>query len=114
MPLYDWKNLYTTNYDELIENAYTLNGRNLLVYASNFDFTVRGHPTDTRLFKLHGTISHDTSDGHTARLIITTQDYDYSEEYRQKLFDNFKADLSDSNLIMIGHSLADQDIKDIY
>jgi len=39
LPLYDWKSLYTTNYDELIEEAYKLKSKDLTTYASNFDFT---------------------------------------------------------------------------
>lgn len=56
IPLYDWKNIYTTNYDELIEEAYKIRLRDLSVYSSNFDFTIHETPESTKLFKLHGTI----------------------------------------------------------
>jgi hypothetical protein len=65
------------------------------------------------LFKLHGTIGKDISDGNVARLIITGTDYRYTDEYRQHLFDTFKADLADSNLVIIGHSLSDPDIREL-
>jgi hypothetical protein len=113
VPLYEWKSLYTTNYDELIEDAYKRLERTLLVYSSNFDFSVRGKEISTKLFKLHGTISKDISDGNVARLIISGNDYRYTEEYRQHLYDTFKADLADSNLIIIGHSLSDPDIREL-
>jgi hypothetical protein len=111
IPLYEWKALYTTNYDELIEEAYKRAEKSLIVYSSNFDFTLRGNPVSTKLFKLHGTISKDTSSGDNARLILTSTDYNFTEEYREKLYDRFKADLRDSSLVIIGHSLADPDIK---
>lgn len=57
VPLYDWKSIYTTNYDELVEDAYRRRGANLTVYDSNFDFTVKGKSLTTKLYKLHGTIS---------------------------------------------------------
>lgn len=111
IPLYEWKALYTTNYDELVEEAYKHADRSLTVYSSNFDFTLRGNPVSTKLFKLHGTISKDTSSGDNARLVLTSNDYNYTEEYREKLFDTFRADLGDSSLVIIGHSLADPDVK---
>ncbi len=111
MPAYGWKALYTTNYDELVEEAYERAGKPLLVYSSNFDFTVRGAPAATKLFKLHGTLSKDICDGHMSRLILTSTDYSFTEEYREKLFDRFRADLDESDLIIVGHSLADENIK---
>ena len=66
-----------------------------------------------KLFKLHGTIEKDISDGHAGRIIITNSDYDHTEDYRQSLFDQFKSDLAGAHLIIIGHSLADPDIKDV-
>lgn len=66
-----------------------------------------------KLFKLHGTIEKDTADGHVSRIIITDTDYDHTEDYRQSLFDRLKSDLAGAHLIIIGHSLADPDIKEI-
>ena len=113
LPLYDWKAIYTTNYDELIEESYNKKHKPLTVYSSNFDFTIRGRPTATRLFKLHGTITKDVSDGHNARIILTESDYTFTKDYREKLYDTFRAALAESNLVIIGHSLADQDIKEV-
>jgi hypothetical protein len=98
--LYDWKALYTTNYDELIEAAYQLRRKPLLVYSSNFDFGVRGRELTTRLFKVHGTISKDISDGHAARMILTGSDYRNLSEYREHLYRNLQADMADSNLVI--------------
>ncbi len=113
VPLYDWRNIYTTNYDELIESAYSRHGTPMNVYASNFDFTIHNSPENTKLFKLHGTIGKDDSDGYRGRIIITENDFDHTEDFRQALFDHFKSDVNISNLIIIGHSLADPDIKGI-
>ncbi len=112
LPLYDWKSLFTTNYDSLIEQSYKQAGRDIGVFSSNFDFTIHELPAQVKLFKLHGTIEKDVSDGHTARIILTDQDYDQTDDYREMLFDRLKSDLSGAHLI-IGHSLADPDIKEI-
>ena len=113
IPRYDWKAIYTTNYDTLIEEAYGRHGVPLSVYDSNFDFRVRGNILTTKLYKLHGTINKDIVDGNNSRLVLTQGDYKHTQDYRDKLFDALKADLSEANIIIIGQSLADPDIKAI-
>jgi hypothetical protein len=111
LPLYDWKSIYTTNYDEIIEQAYARRSRPLKAYSTNFDFTLKEEPDQTECFKLHGTISKDISLGDRSRIIITEADYDATDEYRDQLFDRLKADIGASQLIIIGHSLADNDVR---
>lgn len=113
LPLYPWKSIFTTNYDDLVEQAYKLKGRSVRVYHCAFDFQECDDEFDAVLFKLHGTIDHDIADGHKSRLIITEQDYDQTSKYRDFLYDRFKGDLAGSNLVIIGQSLADPDIKSI-
>jgi hypothetical protein len=72
LPLYNWKSIYTTNYDELIEQAYRRRKRLLRVYSTNFDFSKADEdPNATELFKLHGTISKDITLGDRSRIILT-------------------------------------------
>jgi len=113
LPLYNWKNIYTTNYDHLIEQSYQRKNTPIIVYSSNFDFTVKSIPEAIKLFKLHGTIDKDISDGSNGRIIITESDYDNTIDYREALFSSFSNDLSGANLIIIGYSLSDPHIKDI-
>jgi hypothetical protein len=65
LPLYEWKSLFTTSYDELIEQSYGRKGIDLTVFESNVDFT-HGNPKAASLFKIHGTIGKDISDGHVS------------------------------------------------
>ena len=44
---------------------------------------------------------------------MTEADYDLTEDYREKLYDRLRADLGDGHLVIIGHSLADRDVKDV-
>ncbi|TXI90669.1 MAG: hypothetical protein E6Q34_08560 [Burkholderiaceae bacterium] len=113
LPLYKWKAIYTTNYETLIEQCYKKHGTPLVVYESNFDFTVHGHADAVRLFKLHGSIDKDVSDGHAARLILTDNDYDQTQSFREGLYDRLRADVNGANLVIIGHSLADEHIREI-
>jgi hypothetical protein len=111
LPLYNWKSIFTTNYDELIEDTYSRRARPLVSYTSNFDFGTRSDPMAIQLFKLHGTIGKDIAFGDKSRIVLTLQDYDSTEEYREYLFDRLKGDLAGSQLIIIGHRLADEDIN---
>lgn len=114
VPLYDWKSIYTTNYDQIIEDAYEKKGREISVYSCNFDFGSRENPNAIQLFKLHGTIQKDVSDGHHSRIILTEADYDKTNDFRDHIFwDRFKSDIGGSHLIIVGHSLADRDVKDV-
>lgn len=113
IPLYPWKSIFTTNYDTLIEQCYHRKQVELRVYQSNFDFTVHAHSDCAKLFKLHGSIEHDIAYGHQSRIILTDTDYDHTQPYREGLYDRLRADLHGANLIIIGHSLADEDIKSL-
>lgn len=113
LPLYDWRSIFTTNYDRLIEDSYERKSRPKAVYSSNFDFGPKADPRAVQIFKLHGTIDKDISDGDHSRIILTQNDYDAASDYREQLFDRLKADIAGNHLIIIGHSLADPDIKSI-
>ncbi|MEY9780556.1 SIR2 family protein [Sinorhizobium fredii] len=113
LPLYDWRSIFSTNYDDLIERAYKAHGKTCRVYSSNFDFTLRDEDPDALLFKLHGTIEKDIIDGNNSRIILTEADNELTEEYRQSLYDRMKGDLAGANLVVIGQSLRDRDMKDL-
>lgn len=113
VPLYAWKSIYTTNYDTLIEQAYEKKNYPLAAYHSNFNFSVGPKNTNTKLYKLHGTIDEDVSTGGNSRITITDSDYILAHEFRQHLFNTLKAELSESKLIIIGYSLSDNMIKEI-
>ncbi|WP_156292695.1 SIR2 family protein [Serratia oryzae] len=112
-PLYEWKSIYTTNYDDLIEKSYNSSQKKIRAISSNFDFSSSGGADALKYFKLHGTIDKDLIDGIQSRIIISDGDYDQTVEYREKLWDRFRDDISDSHLIIIGHSLADAHIKEL-
>ncbi|AVU77714.1 SIR2 family protein [Pseudomonas rhizophila] len=113
LPLYGWRNIYTTNYDSLIEQSYARRDQPLSVISSNFDFTTQRIPEATKLFKLHGSIEKDEVDGVHSRIIISENDYDLTMEYREYLYDSLKMDLAGTDLVIIGYSLADAHIKDL-
>ena len=113
LPLYNWKNIYTTNYDKLIEQSYENKKKPLSVITSNYDFREHKYPEATKLYKLHGCIDKDISDGNQSRIVISESDYDNTTEYREALWDAFTYDLNGANVVIIVYSLADQHIKDL-
>ena len=113
LPLYNWKSLYTTNYDDLVEQCYRRRDLPFTVYSSDFDFRGHENPLAQKLFKLHGTIEKDVMDGDRSRIILTDSDYDLTSVYREQLYGRLKTDLAGAMLIIIGQSLADPDIREI-
>jgi hypothetical protein len=111
LPEYDWAALYTTNFDLIIERAYRKFGKHLTAIASNFDFGSGVPNTDQQLYKIHGTIDQDHSLGHQHRMVITAADYDQASNYRELLFAKLAEQLFSKSVIVIGHSLADSDLK---
>ncbi|MBV9984750.1 SIR2 family protein [Bradyrhizobium sp.] len=111
LPLYEWKSIFTTNYDTLIEDSYKRRSSPIYACSSNFDFGIKEDPRAVQLFKLHGTLEKDVCDGDRSRIILTSNDYDLAHEFREQLFDRFRADIAGCHLVIIGHSLADPDIK---
>jgi GTPase SAR1 family protein len=107
---YDWVSIFTTNYDDLVERAFLKKNKDIRVFSSNFDFGEPTPPTSTPIFKIHGTIGHDTSDGHRSKLVLTEEDNDTVEDYREALYDRLKNDLNSHDVVIIGQSLADPDL----
>ncbi|SMR82608.1 SIR2-like domain-containing protein [Aliiroseovarius halocynthiae] len=107
---YDWVSIFTTNYDDLVERAYTKKNKEIRVFSSNFDFGEPISPTATPILKIHGTIGFDSSDGHRSKLVLTEEDNDSVEDYRDALYDRLKNDLNSHDVVIIGQSLADPDL----
>jgi len=113
LPHYDWKTIFTTNYDTLVEKSYQRHRVPLTTISSNFDYSSEETPNAAKLFKLHGSLDKDTSDGYQASLVLTLADYDATADYREHLYDRLKTDIAGAHLVVIGHSMQDPDITEI-
>lgn len=111
LPIYDWKSIYTTNYDDLIEQAYKKKSKTLGLFTSNFDFGNAVRSAEARLYKIHGTIDKDPAFGDHSRMILSESDYNQAQEFREHMFNALQADMAESDLVIIGSSLSDDDIK---
>ena len=112
LPKLSWKAVFTTNFDRLLETAYKECNVSLVPIRSNFDFTNRENDSGTRLFKIHGCISQDREFGHKSSMILTEQDYETHQNYRQVLFVRLLDTLMSGDVLLIGQSLADRHLSD--
>ena len=107
MPRFDWRAIYTTNFDKLVEKSFRIAGVRLVSLRSNYDFSAKESDDGLRLYKLHGCISQDTSFGHKASMTLTERDYEDHAAFRQAMFSKFTSDLLSSDVLIIGQSLRD-------
>lgn len=98
-----FKHIITTNYDSLIEDAYTGNC-NLVVTNSDLSNIDSRKPT---IYKVHGDFSHPDN------IVITKNDYIklYSQEQENLLWDSIRVEFSRHNVLFIGYSISDQNIQ---
>lgn len=112
IPTFPWKSIYTTNYDTLIEQAYRRSSKPLNVVRSSYEY---GHADNgvVTLYKIHGCITKDEVFGDKSKMIITDGDYKKFEKYRQDIFKDFSNEVSRSEVVIVGHSLSDEHLKQI-
>jgi hypothetical protein len=112
LPSYAWRNIYSTNFDQLVERSYAAAAVDLRVIRSNYDFS-QVDRVGTTLFKIHGCVSQDIADGSKARMVLTEADYDEVGRYRQALFNNLSLDMTTADTLIVGQSLADAHLRQL-
>ena len=113
IPLFPWNNIFTTNYDLIIERAYqtsTDRVQELFALSKNTPQTQipRGEKT-LQYFKIHGCINHINDED--CPLIFTPDQYVTHKNNRDRLFVRFQELSSDYPILFVGHSLSDIDIR---
>ena len=111
LPEFNFSNIFTTNYDLLVEKAFEKAESEIPVVRSNNDYAFDYRQYNTKLFKLHGCITEDRADGLQHGMIITDEDYTTYQKFRQIGFLHFEQSLTTSNVVFVGYSMADANIK---
>ena len=113
---FNWRALFTTNFDRLIEMCYEENTKRIQDYIlmlSNSDKIDETRTTNDKvpLIKLHGCITrtHDES----LPLILTVDQYSESLESRSRLFSHLYELAWENSIIFIGHSLQDSNVRTV-
>lgn len=110
---YRWTTIYSTNYDQLIESAHAAANAPIAIVRSHFDWE-NAHATGaTILFKIHGCVTQDRAYGDRASMILTLEDYDSAEKYRELVYGRLKLELAGRDTWIIGHSLRDRDLQSL-
>ena len=116
LPTFKWAGLATTNYDLVIERAYSQcrNRAQALVPLIKNGDRVEEHLRSSQsvmLLKLHGCITR-TSDS-SAPLILSVDQYVTHRRGRDRVFDHLKNLSYEHPLVFVGHSLQDPDIRQL-
>jgi len=99
--------LFTTNYDELIELAFK--GRDLTVSIKPDQFIARlPNKPKHHLIKLHGSISQPDT------IVLTRSQYADSRRTRVEMFDHLRGRLRETPFIFVGYSLTDPNFTVIH
>lgn len=107
IPDFDWRGIYSTNFDRIVEDAYHNSGRQLAIVRSNYEFR-DFDPDSALLYKIHGCMTLDSVDGMQGRMVLTDDDIAAYAEFREALFRKLFADLIAFDTLIIGNSLKDE------
>lgn len=113
LPRLGWREVFSTNFDQLVEQSYKASELPLTAVRSNFDYTNRESRVGTTLFKIHGCISQDRALGDKASMILTEEDYDQHEQYRQTSFSLLQSAMLTGDILVLGQSLRDKHLVDL-
>lgn len=96
--------IYTTNYDNNIERAFEIHGKEFSKVSAVFDLTDTGVDR-TEIIKFHGDFSDDNS------LVITETDYFERLEFESPLDLRLRSDVLSRSILFIGYSLKDLNLR---
>ncbi len=103
------KHIFTTNYDELIETAYHIAGKQICVSSSSRDFMDhRAMKNIIHLIKLHGTIAHPDT------IVLTRSDYAKSRHERSEMFRFLVDQFEYATFLFVGFSLLDPNFNILF
>lgn len=108
-----WKAIFTTNYDNGIELAYSrleTPTQMPVPMGTNSEVTTWDPSFQVPVFHLHGYL-FDTTD--VDAMLITEEDYARYQEQRSMLFDQFKANYPTSPILYVGYSNRDSNWREV-
>ena len=101
------RNIWTTNYDRLIERAFAEISRPVEPISIGSDLAIRPRPGAVRLFKMHGSI--DRLDD----IVIATDDYELYRIKRGPFLPLLQAHMTSFSMLFVGLSLTDQNVRHV-
>jgi hypothetical protein len=101
------RNIWTTNYDRLIERAFGAIGRPIDCISATGDLAIRTRPGAARLYKMHGSV--DRLDD----IVISTDDYELYRSKRGAFLPLLQAQMTSFSMLFLGLSLTDPNIRHV-
>ncbi len=99
--------VWTTNYEQLLEQAYEAAGRRVEVKLSIRNLAQARKGRDVTIYKMHGCVSQP----HEA--VLTKQDYELYDVTRRLFTDSLKGDFIEKTLLFVGFSFSDPNVERI-
>lgn len=99
--------IYTTNFDLLLEESYSLIKRPYRSIVGELQMPFYGGPLTTNIVKMHGDFRHEEY------IIVTNEDYDQFLSNYPVISTHLSAMLITRTALFIGYSLSDPDFKHI-
>lgn len=99
--------IWTTNYDRLVERAFSTISRPLDAISGAPDLSLKPTPGATRLYKMHGSV--DRLDD----IVISTDDYELFRKRRGAFLPLLQAHLTSMSMLFIGLSFTDPNIRHV-
>ncbi|MFP4698575.1 MAG: SIR2 family protein [Eubacteriales bacterium] len=109
---FKWHNIYTTNIEQAIENAYKIEdekSQELITVVGPLDQGSEDKNTQVTLHKLHGCITRKD-----IPLVFSLEDYANFKDDHLKLFDKLSIDLVERQFIFIGYSMQDVNFQKVW
>lgn len=107
LPVHD---IWTTNYDDLIESAAHSGGIDLGTFREDDDLAT-SKLTTRRLYKMHGSVD---GAGATKRLVISRDHFEHYPETHPRFWQLLRATFLTRSFLFIGFSLTDPNISEIF
>jgi hypothetical protein len=101
------RNVWTTNYDRLIERAFEAIGRPIDAVSGAEDLAIRSRPGAVRLYKMHGTIDR------LEDIVISTDDYELYRKNRGAFLPLLQAHMTSFSMLFIGLSFTDPNVRHV-
>ncbi len=113
IPYFDWRAIYTTNYDQLLEHGYEALDKPF--HKVLYNPQLRDLSTGvTPIIKLHGCLSRAHRRSRESPLVITDLNYESYGQNREALTSKLKQFLFDGNtLLFLGYGLRDRFWQDL-
>lgn len=98
------KTVWTTNYDQLLEQAYRETRKRPDVKIKQDDLAVTIPKRDVTIYKMHGDFSQPQN------AVLTKEDYETYNEHRALFSEKLKGDLIEKTFLFLGFSFTDPNI----